>query len=277
MFSTVAVVGAGTMGQGIAQLLVEAGLTVRLYDHAPQALDRAMAAVTRRLQRRLDAGAQPATAPGALLAAGAMTQLADAELAIEAVPEDLGLKQAVLAELEDHLAASAVLASNTSCLDIDALARATRRPQRVLGLHFFNPPPLMPLIEVVPATATDQTVIAAVHAFAQSLGKTPITVANRPGFIVNRLLFAMIAEAVRIIDEGWSCAADVDRALCLGASHPIGPLALADFIGLDVTLDILNSLTLGLGPHYAPAAALRDLVAGGHLGRKTGRGFFPYG
>jgi 3-hydroxybutyryl-CoA dehydrogenase len=274
MFSTVAVIGAGTMGQGIAQLLVEAGVTVLLYDHAPEALNTAVAAVTRRLQRH--SGSSQPVANGTLQATQSMAQLADAELAIEAVPERLDLKQSVFAQLENHLAPTAVLASNTSCLDIDALALSTQRPQRVLGLHFFNPPPLMPLIEVVPAAATDQVIVDAVTAFAHHLGKTPVLVANRPGFIVNRLLFAMIAEAGRIVDEGWTSAADVDRALCLGASHPIGPLALADFIGLDVTLDILESLAVGLGPHYAPAAALRDLVAHGHLGRKTGHGFFPY-
>lgn len=276
MFSTVAVVGAGTMGQGIAQLLVEAGLTVRLYDHAPEALSTALEAVTRRLQRRAGDGPSQPAAPGSLHAALTMAQLADAELAIEAVPERLDLKQSVFAQLEDHLTPTAVLASNTSCLDIDALARSTRWPQRVLGLHFFNPPPLMPLIEVVPAATTDPEIVDTVSAFAHRLGKTPVLVANRPGFIVNRLLFTMIAEAVRIVDEGWTSASDVDRALCLGASHPIGPLALADFIGLDVTLDILESLAVGLGSRYTPSAALRDLVAHGHLGRKTGHGFFPY-
>ncbi len=276
MFSTIAVVGAGTMGQGIAQLLVEAGLTVRLYDRSPEILSDAVDAVTRRLQRRAEGSTPPGAVAGALLAATSMSQLADADLAIEAVPERYDLKRAVFAELDRCLEPMAVLASNTSGLDIDALARSTARPQRVVGLHFFNPAPLMPLVEVVPAATTDQDVLDGVCAFAESLGKTPITVPNRPGFIVNRLLFAMIAEAVRIVDEGGTSARDVDRALCLGASHPIGPLALADFIGLDVALDILESLSSGLGPRYAPSSALRDLVAQGHLGRKTGRGFFSY-
>ena len=145
----------------------------------------------------------------------------------------------------------------------------TTSPQSRQGLSTKTP-------EVVPAAATDQGVVDAVCAFAESLGKTPITVPNRPGFIVNRLLFAMIAEALRIVDEGGTSAQDVDRALCLGASHPIGPLALADFIGLDVVLDILESLASGLGAHYAPSSALRERVSQGHLGRKTGRGFFSY-
>ena len=276
MFSTIAVVGAGTMGQGIAQLLIEAGLTVRLHDRSPEVLRDAVDAVNRRLQRRVDGSAPLGADAGTLLAVASMSQLADADLAIESVPERFDLKREVFIELDRHLASMAVLASNTSGLDIDALARSTARPQQVVGLHFFNPPPLMPLIEVVPAATTDPGVVDAVCAFAESLGKTPITVPNRPGFIVNRLLFAMIAEAVRIVDEGGVTARDVDRALCLGASHPIGPLALADFIGLDVALDILESLTSGLGPRYAPSPSLRELVAQGHLGRKTGRGFFSY-
>lgn len=272
MFSTVAVVGAGTMGQGIAQLLVEAGRTVLLYDQAPAALHAAMAAVERRVQAR--AGSDTTT--GALQATTSLAQLAEAQLLIEAVPERLQLKQTLFAELETHLSAAAVLASNTSCLDLDAIAAATHTPERVVGMHFFNPPPMMPLIEIVPAATTGNDVLNAVHAFATQLGKTPVTVANRPGFIVNRLLFAMIAEASRILDEGWTSATDVDRALCLGASHRIGPLALADFIGLDVTLDILLSLESGLGSRYAPTARLQELVAAGHFGRKTGSGFFPY-
>lgn len=272
MFSTVAVVGAGTMGQGIAQLLVEAGRTVFLYDQAPAALHAAVAAVTKRVLTRADSDA----ASGTLQAVTSLAALAEAQLLVEAIPERLQLKQALFAELEAHLSPDAVMASNTSCLDLNAIAAATNIPRRVVGMHFFNPPPMMPLIEVVPATATGTDVLDAVQTFATQLGKTPVTVANRPGFIVNRLLFAMIAEASRILDEGWTSATDVDRALCLGASHPIGPLALADFIGLDVTLDILVSLESGLGPRYAPTARLRELVAAGHLGRKTGMGFFPY-
>ena len=276
MFSTVAIVGAGTMGQGIAQLLVESGLTVRLHDRSAEALSQAIEAVTRRLQRRTDMDTSAAATANLLLSTPCLAQITDVELAIEAVPERLELKQVVFAELDRCLPASAVLASNTSGLDIDKLADSTTRPERVLGLHFFNPPSLVPLIEVVPGAVTDSAVLAAVQAFAEQLGKTPITVANRPGFVVNRLLFAMIAEAVRIVDEGETPAQDVDRALCLGASHPIGPLALADFIGLDVVLDILQSLVSGLGTRYEPSAVLHELVTQGHLGRKSGRGFFSY-
>ncbi|HJP29843.1 MAG TPA: 3-hydroxyacyl-CoA dehydrogenase family protein [Candidatus Latescibacteria bacterium] len=273
MFSTVAVVGAGTMGQGIAQLLLEAGLTVHIYDRSPGALGLAVDAITRRLQRRTEAETRSA---GSLRVVESVDQLGDADLVIEAVPEHLELKRTVFAELDRHLPPAAILASNTSGLDIDVLAQATTRPQRVVGLHFFNPPPLMPLVELVPAATTDGAVLDVVRAFTESLGKTAITVANRPGFIVNRLLFAMIAEAGRILDEGETSAQDVDRALCLGASHPIGPLALADFIGLDVSLDILESLASGLGERYTPPSSLRDLVAQGHLGRKSGRGFHSY-
>jgi len=272
MFSTVAVVGAGTMGQGIAQLLIEAGLTVRLYDRSPKALSAATAAVNRRLQRKAPAEANV----GTLYVAGTISQLSDADLVIEAVPERLEIKQAVFAELDRCLPSAAILVSNTSGLDINLLAESTARVDRVLGMHFFHPPPRMPLIEIIPASTTDPAVLEAVHAFAVSLGKTPITVANRPGFIVNRVLFVMIAEALRIVEEGETSAEDVDRALCLGASHPIGPLALADFIGLDVVLDILESLNSALGSRYAPSSALRDLVAQGYLGRKTRRGLFSY-
>jgi 3-hydroxybutyryl-CoA dehydrogenase len=268
MFSTVAVVGAGTMGQGIAQLLIEAGLTVRLYDRSPKALSAAAAAVNRRLQRKAPAEANV----GTLYVAGTISQLSDADLVIEAVPERLEIKQAVFAELDRCLPSAAILVSNTSGLDINLLAESTARVDRVLGMHFFHPPPRMPLIEIVPASTTDPAVLEAVHAFAVS----PITVANRPGFIVNRVLFVMIAEALRIVEEGETSAEDVDRALCLGASHPIGPLALADFIGLDVVLDILESLNSALGSRYAPSSALRDLVAQGYLGRKTRRGLFSY-
>lgn len=278
-FADVAVIGAGTMGQGIAQLLVEAGLSVRLYDASPAALERAVPAIRDRLARRARRGAatlDPHAAAARLTTAAAMAQLGAVDLAIEAVPERLELKVAVFAALDAALPAQAVLASNTSGLDVAALAAATSRPERVLGLHFFNPPPSMPLVEVVPSPATDAGLLADVCAWVAELGKTAIQVANRPGFAVNRVLFAMVCEAIRALEDGVAPAADIDRALRLGASHPIGPLALADFVGLDVTLDLLESLSARLGPRYDPPARLRELVERGHLGRKAGRGFFSY-
>lgn len=268
MFSTVAVIGAGTMGQGIAQLLVAAGRTVYLHDTQADALTAGVRAVEARLA--------DAASSGRLLSCASLSDLPEVDLAIEAAPEQLELKISLFRQLDGALAPNTVLASNTSGLDIDALAAVTDRADRIIGLHFFNPPPLMALIEVVPGRATAAKVVQQMRELAQELGKTPIVVANRPGFIVNRLLFSMLAEAMRLHEEGAISAHDIDEAMRLGADHPIGPLALADFIGLDVVLDILQSLATDLAPHYAPTTALRDHVAAGDLGRKTGRGFFTY-
>lgn len=268
MFSTVAVIGAGTMGQGIAQLLVAAGRTVYLHDTRADALTAGVRAIEARLA--------DADNLGRLVPCGSLTDLPDVDLAIEAAPEQLELKQSLFRQLDSALAPQTVLASNTSGLDIDALAAVTERADRIIGLHFFNPPPVMALIEVVPGRATAAEVVRDVRDLAKELGKTPIVVANRPGFVVNRLIFSMLAEAMRLHEEGAVSAQDIDEAMRLGAHHPIGPLALADFIGLDVVLDILQSLATDLAPHYAPTAALQDHVAAGDLGRKTGRGFFTY-
>jgi 3-hydroxybutyryl-CoA dehydrogenase len=201
----------------------------------------------------------------------------DADLVIEAVPERLDLKKQVFAALDQYARPGAVLASNTSGLDIAELAASTSRPENVIGMHFFNPPPLMPLVEVVRAEKTSEKTFQTVCALAQRLGKTAIPVANRPGFAVNRILFPMINEAIYALSEGVASARDIDRAMQLGASHPLGPLALADFVGLDVTLDILESFEKRFGdPKYRPCPLLRQKVARGELGRKTGRGFFAY-
>ena len=196
---------------------------------------------------------------------------------VEVVPERLDLKLAIFAQLGQIAKPEAILASNTSGLDIDALATASARPAKVIGMHFFNPPPAMPLVEIVRATATSDETFAAVMALAQDLGKTPVAVANSPGFAVNRILFPMINEAIYALAEGVASAADIDRVMVLGASHPIGPLALADYVGLDVTLDILESFAQRLdSAKYRPCPLLREMVAQGALGRKTGRGFFSY-
>ena len=198
-------------------------------------------------------------------------------MVVEAVPERLDLKLAVFAQLGQCAKPEAILASNTSGLDINALAAASGRPDKVIGLHFFNPPPIMPLVEVVRTTATSDATFAAVMALAQDLGKTPLAVANSPGFAVNRILFPMINEAIYALAEGVASAEDIDRAMVLGASHPLGPLALADYVGLDVTLDILESFAQRLdSSKYRPCPLLREMVAQGALGRKTGRGFFAY-
>lgn len=280
-FDTIAVIGAGAMGSGIAQLLVQNGYHTMLYDADADALQRGANGIGKRLQEQERKGrlsnAQYLAALDALNIAADLAMLTTANLLIEAVPERLDLKKQVFAQLDNIAAADAILASNTSGLDIDQLAAATQRPSQVIGLHFFNPPPRMPLVEIARAAATSDATFAAVHALALNLGKTPIAVANSPGFAVNRILFPMINEAIYALSEGVAKAEDIDRAMQLGASHPLGPLALADFVGLDVTLDILNALERDLAdPKYRACPLLGEKVERGELGRKTGRGFFTY-
>ena len=269
----IAVIGAGTMGRGIAQVLAQANREVLLYDADPCARKQGLASIAARLR-------QQAASEAAVAALRGIDQLADigtADMVIEAVPERLDLKLAVFAQLGRGSKPEAILASNTSGLDINALAAAAGRPDKAIGMHFFNPPPIMPLIEVVRATETSDGTFAAIMALAQDLGKTPLAVANSPGFAVNRILFPMINEAIYALAEGVASAEDIDRAMVLGASHPLGPLALADYVGLDVTLDILESFAQRLGTSkYRPCPLLREMVAQGALGRKTGRGFFSY-
>ena len=278
---TVAVIGTGAMGSGIAQLLAKAGFEVLLFDADPAAAAKAVATIGGRLQRQVERGSLAAAAAeearGRLAVLEQWAGLAAVDLAIEVVPERLDLKKEVFVQMDLHARAGALLLSNTSGLDIGKLAAVTRRPAQVAGMHFFNPPPLMPLVEVVSAAQTAEETLVAVEELAVGLGKTPIRVRNSPGFVVNRILFPMINEAVFALAEGVAAAADIDRAMQLGASYPLGPLALADFVGLDITLDILESFEARLGQaKYKPCPLLREKVACGHLGRKSGQGFFSY-
>ncbi len=277
----VAVVGAGTMGRGIAQVIAQAGIVITLIDREPEIVRASLEEIRRQLDRAVERGRlDPEQAAVALSLIALDTDLqavADADLVIEAVPEVVELKQEVFRRLDQYAAPEALLASNTSSISITLLAAATQRPTQVIGLHFFNPVPAMKLVEVVRGLRTsDQAVEAAVE-FAQRLGKTPVVVNDSPGFVSNRVLVPMINEAIYALMEGVAPAEAIDTVLRLGANHPMGPLELADLIGLDVVLHILEVLHHDLGdPKYRPCPLLRQMVAAGKLGRKSGEGFYRY-
>jgi 3-hydroxybutyryl-CoA dehydrogenase len=278
---TFGVVGAGTMGNGIAQISAQAGMDVRLVDVAPAALDKGLRAIDKSLERlvakgKLDAAARDAArgriAPGTDLGA-----VAGADLVVEAVVERFEVKREVFRELDRLTGPDAILASNTSSISITKLAATTGRPERVIGMHFMNPVPVMQLVEIIRGLQTSQATYALVEAATRALGKTPVEVRDSPGFVSNRVLMPMINEAIFCLHEGVGEAAAIDEVMKLGMNHPLGPLALADLIGLDVCLDILRVLHEGLGdPKYRPCPLLVRMVDAGWLGRKSGRGFFSY-
>jgi 3-hydroxybutyryl-CoA dehydrogenase len=276
-----AVVGAGTMGSGIAQVLATAGLDVVLIDTQAAQLDRARTGIARSLTRLVDRGTLTAeqrdAALGRLTTGSALDAAAEVEVLIEAVVEDQAIKEAVLRGAGALLSGTAILASNTSSISVTALAAATPRPQRVAGMHFFNPVPLMSLVEVVRGQQTDPETVAAVVALAEQLGKTPVVVNDFPGFVANRLLLPMLNEAFFALMEGVAEREAIDQVMKLGMNHPMGPLQLADLIGLDVCLHILEVLHRDLGEDkYRPCPLLRRMVAAGRLGRKSGAGFYEY-
>jgi 3-hydroxybutyryl-CoA dehydrogenase len=278
---TVGVVGAGTMGNGIAQVFAQAGFTVRLCDAAPAALDRARAAIEKSLGKFVEKGKLSASdrdaALGRLHAAPALDALADADYVVEAIAEQVDAKRDVFARLDAITAPHVILSSNTSSISITTLGAATKRPAQVLGMHFMNPVPLMTLVELIRGQATSAESMAAASALCVTLGKTPVEAADYPGFISNRILMPMINEAIYAVMEGVGTPEAIDTVMKLGMNHPMGPLTLADFIGLDVCLAILNVLHEGLGdPKYRPCPLLRRMVAAGQLGRKSGRGFYTY-
>ncbi|CAG1009215.1 3-hydroxybutyryl-CoA dehydrogenase [Burkholderiales bacterium] len=277
----IGVVGAGTMGNGIAQAFAQAGFTVTLTDVAQSALDKALATITGSFERLIKKEKMNAEQKAAALArirtSTALMALKDSDLVIEAATENLGLKLKIFQELDGLLSPGAILASNTSSISITRLAAATGRADRVIGMHFFNPVPLMALVELIRGLQTSEATYAAVEAAAKAVGKTPVQVKNSPGFVVNRMLCPMINEAIFALGEGLATAAQIDEAMKLGANHPIGPLALCDMIGLDVELAVMNVLFEGFkDPKYRPAPLLVEMVEAGYLGRKSGRGFFTY-
>jgi 3-hydroxybutyryl-CoA dehydrogenase len=281
MIKTVGVVGAGTMGNGIAQVFAQAGFKVRLVDVAQPMLDRARGTIEKSLAKfveknKLTAGDRDATL-GRLTTSIALDALADADYVVEAISEDAAAKRELFAGLDVMTRPHAILASNTSSISITLLGAATRRPDKVLGMHFMNPVPLMTLVELIRGQATSPESMSVAAELCTKLGKTAVEAADYPGFIANRILMPMINEAIFAVMEGVGTPEAIDAVMKGGMNHPIGPLALADFIGLDICLAILNVLHDGLGdPKYRACPLLRRMVAAGHLGRKSGQGFYTY-
>lgn len=279
--SKVGVVGAGIMGSGIAQVCAVAGLEVVLVDINEQALERGRASIASSLARLAGKGKITAANEAATLARvqGALdpSGLIEADLVIEAATENESVKIGLLRKIDSVLSPSVIIATNTSSLSITKLAAATSRPDRFIGMHFFNPVPLMGLVEIIRGIQTTEETQSFALAFIEKIGKTAICVKNHPGFAVNRILVPMINEAVFVLQEGLASAEQIDAGMLMGASHPIGPLALADLIGLDTLLSVMNVFYNDLkDPKYRPAPLLAEMVDAGYLGRKSGRGFYSY-
>jgi 3-hydroxybutyryl-CoA dehydrogenase len=281
MIKTIGVVGAGTMGNGIAQVFAQSGFDVRLHDASPAAIDRAMTSIDRSLGKFVEKGklaaGDKAAALGRLRAGTSFDDLASVDYVVEAIVEQFEAKRAVFAALDEMTRPDVILTSNTSSISITSLGAATKRPAQVLGMHFMNPVPLMTLVEVIRGQATSDASMRTATELCQALGKTPVEAADFPGFISNRVLMPMINEAIFAVMEGVGTPQAVDTVMKLGMNHPMGPLALADFIGLDVCLAILNVLHDGLGdPKYRPCPLLKRMVAAGQLSKKSGCGFYSY-
>jgi 3-hydroxybutyryl-CoA dehydrogenase len=275
------VVGAGTMGNGIAHVFAQHGWDVVLVDPVPAALDKATATIRANLERQVKKGTLPADAPGQVLqrirTGAALQDLGETDIVIEAASENSGIKFSIFEQLDRLVPPATILATNTSSISITEIGAKTRRPDRVIGMHFMNPVPVMALVEVIRGQATSDATTTAVMEMAQALGKTPVEVNDYPGFVSNRILMPMINEAIFCLMEGVATAESIDTVMKLGMAHPMGPLALADFIGLDVCLAIMEVLHRGLGDDkYRPCPLLRKMVAAGQLGRKSGRGIYGY-
>jgi len=280
--SRAAVIGGGQMGNGIAHVCAAAGLDVVMIDVAQEALDRGLATIEKNLGRQVAkeriTEAEMKAALGRISTATSIAEgVKEVDIVIEAVPEKAELKYAIFAELDGAAPDHAILASNTSSISITEIAARTERPEKVIGMHFMNPVPVMKLVEVVRGLATDDETAQATHRLSERLGKTPVEVNDFPGFVSNRVLMPMINEAVFCLMEGVGTAEAIDQVMKLGMAHPMGPLTLADLIGLDTCLNILEVLHRELGDdRYRPCPLLRKYVAAGWLGRKTGRGFHTY-
>ena len=279
--ASVGVVGAGTMGNGIAQAFAVAGIPVTMTDIGQAQLDRGLKTIDASLERLVKkdkmSAADKAATMGRVETSTGLGAVASADLVIEAATERLDLKLDLFGRIDALAKADALIATNTSSISVTRLAAATKRPDRFIGMHFFNPVPVMQLVELIRGLQTSDATYAAVEAACKKIGKHPVKVRNSPGFVVNRMLCPMINEAIFALGEGLATPAEIDEAMKLGCNHPIGPLALCDLIGLDVELAVLNVLFEGFkDPKYRPAPLLVEMVEAGYLGRKTKRGFFKY-
>ena len=280
-FQKIGVIGAGAMGNGIAQISALAGLQVIMVDTSESAVERGMAVLGKSLDRLVNKGKlspdDKASALKLIRGTTAYSELKDSDLVLEAATESLDLKMRILRQVDDLVMPDTVIATNTSSISITQLAAVIKAPERFIGMHFFNPVPVMALLEIIRGLQTSDRTHAKAMEFAKKIGKTPVSVKNAPGFAVNRVLCPMINEAIFVLQEGLASAEDIDAGMKLGCNHPIGPLALADLIGLDTLLAVMQVFLDGFNdPKYRPAPLLKEMVSAGRLGRKSGRGFYTY-